>query len=82
MRQAKVGQLRLAPIVEHHVGRLDVAVNNARLVRGAQGVGQLGGDGGCPAVIDLSCRDRRRASMSRRLCRPLSILIWPDNPQV
>jgi hypothetical protein len=47
-RDAEVGQLDAPAVVEHHVGRLDVAVHHALLVREGQRVEQFAHDAHSP----------------------------------
>ena len=54
LRQAKVQYLGLAARRDHHVGGLDVAVDDAAFVRGVQGVGDL-----APELRNVVERDRR-----------------------
>jgi hypothetical protein len=45
LRQSEVGHFHLALHVDEHVGRFDVAVDDAQLVRGAERIAHMRGDG-------------------------------------
>jgi hypothetical protein len=63
-RQPKVHQMRLALVVKHDVGRLDITVDDPLGMRALKRVGKIGHDRNGGACVDFSLVDRVRQALA------------------